>query len=516
MTRDASATERRTSGWAGVAGVAVSLGLTELFAGISASVPSAISAIGAVVVDVSPSWLEDFAISTFGTADKAVLAIGIVVVALLIGWFAGTASARNPVPIIVAFAVAGALGIAAQLAEPMAETAPVIASTLIAMGSGIGIWYGIVVWSRPTGTERAGEVEDMSRRRFMVGVAGAVAVSAVSIGIGRAMIRSRAEAQRAALELPEPVERQLDPTAANDFGLQWVPPIVVSNATFYRIDTALVVPAVDPDKWRLRITGMVDRDVELSYADLNDMPLVERYVTLSCVSNEVGDRLVGNALWTGVPLRDLLDMAGVQAGADQIVGRSVDGWTAGFPTELAFDGRDALVAVGMNREVLPAKHGFPARLVVPGLYGYVSATKWLTEIELTTWDSFDAYWVPRGWSKEGPIKTQSRIDRPRRRDEIPVGSYTLAGVAWAPTLGIDAVEVQIDDGPWTVAELSEPLSGDAWVQWRLDADLELGDHTVRVRATDGTGFTQRERPVPPRPDGAEGWHTVAFSVVEAG
>ncbi len=511
VTDGAPPIDRRHAGWAGVAGVAVSLSLTELFAGISSAVPSAISSIGSAVIDLAPSWLKDFAISAFGTADKAVLAIGIVVVSLMIGWFVGQASVRSPAPMVIAFLIAGAVGIAAQIADPQSETGPVIASTLLAMGAGIATWYGIVRLAQPSASERAGDVEDMSRRRFVVGLAGAATVAVIAVGVGRAMVQSRAEAQRAALILPEPVERQADPTAENDFGLTSLSPIVVSGADFYRIDTALVVPTVDPDDWSLRITGLVDREVELSYAEINEMPLVERYVTLACVSNEVGDDLVGNALWTGVPLRDILDMAGVQAGADQIVGRSVDGWTAGFPTDVAFDGRDALVAVGMNREVLPAKHGFPARLVVPGLYGYVSATKWLREIELTTWDAFDGYWIPRGWAKEAPIKTQSRIDRPRRGQAVPAGSYAAAGVAWAPTKGIAAVEVQLDDGPWTEAELTEPLSADAWVQWKLDVDLADGNHTLRVRATDGTGFTQPEPPVPPRPDGAEGWHSVTFS-----
>ena len=512
MSETSAFVARRRSGWAGVVGVAVSLGLTELFAGMFASVPSAISSIGTVVIDNSPKWLKDFAISAFGTADKAVLAICIVAVALLIGWFVGKASTWRPLPMIVAFVVAGVVGIAAQLADPQGEPAASIASTFVAMGAGMATWYGLVTWWQQSEAEAAGDVEDSSRRRFVVGLAGAATVTVVSIGVGRAMLRSRAEAQRAALELPEPVERQLDPTAANDFDLAGVAPIVVGNTTFYRIDTALVVPSIDPDEWTLKITGLVDREVEFSYRDLNEMDLVERYVTLACVSNTVGDNLVGNALWTGIPLHKLLDEAGVREGADQIVGRSIDGWTAGFPTELAYDGRDALLALGMNREVLPANHGFPARLVIPGLYGYVSATKWITEIELTTWDAFDGYWVPRGWSKEGPIKTQSRIDRPKRRDQIPPGLFTLGGVAWAPTRGIDMVEVQIDDGPWMQAELSEPLSDSAWVQWKIDTDLAEGDHSARVRATDGTGTTQSEAAVPPDPNGAEGWHTVRFSV----
>jgi DMSO/TMAO reductase YedYZ molybdopterin-dependent catalytic subunit len=302
----------------------------------------------------------------------------------------------------------------------------------------------------------------------------------------------------------------MDPTALNDLGLVGLSPIVVGNATFYRIDTALVVPSINPDEWTLTIKGMVDREVVLTYDDISSMPLVERYATLACVSNEVGGRLIGNALWTGVFLRDILDMAGVQPGAEQVVGRSIDGWTSGFPTEFAFDDRDAMLVIGMNREVLPANHGFPVRLVVPGLYGYVSATKWLTEIELTTWDAFDGYWIPRGWSKEGPVKTQSRIDRPKNGSTVETGTFAIAGVAWAPTIGIDYVEVQIDGGEWHRAELSVPLSNNSWIQWTLDSDLGEGEHAVQVRATDATGFTQSERNVSPAPNGAEGWHSISF------
>ncbi|MGI9586445.1 MAG: molybdopterin-dependent oxidoreductase, partial [Acidimicrobiia bacterium] len=381
----------------------------------------------------------------------------------------------------------------------------------IAMGAGLATWYSIVVWTRPqVRPVTDNDATDIGRRRLMLALAGAATVSIVMVGVGRSKLRARAEAQRSALELPAAAESQPDPTAANDFDLPFLTAIVADD-DFYRIDTALVVPAIDPAEWTLTIHGMVDQEIVLTYPDIVEMDIVERYVTLSCVSNGVGDDLVGNALWTGVMLSDLLEMAGVQDGAEQIVGRSVDGWTAGFPAELAFDGRDAMLAIGMNREVLPAKHGFPARLVVPGLYGYVSATKWITEIELTSWDGFDAYWVPRGWSKEGPVKTQSRVDRPMNRAQVDQGNYTFGGVAWAPTRGIQKVEMQIDDGPWVETELSEPLSDDAWVQWKADAMVAEGDHTVRVRATDGTGETQGEEPVPPRPDGAEGWHMNTFT-----
>jgi DMSO/TMAO reductase YedYZ molybdopterin-dependent catalytic subunit len=507
---------RRASAWAGVAGVSVALGLTELFAGLSSAIPSAISSIGAIVVDISPGWLESFAISTFGTADKAVLGIGIFVVALVVGWFLGRASSRTPVPIIVGFTAFAVIGVVAQLTEVGAEAGVVVVTTTIAAGAGLTVWYGIREWTTPRTeaiTDR--DYPSIDRRRLLLAVGAAATVSVVTLSIGRSKIRSRAEAQIAALELADPIESQPDPTAENEFDLTGISPIVVGNATFYRIDSALVVPTIDPEEWTLTVKGMVDNEIVLSYQDLMELPLVERYATLACVSNEVGDRLVGNALWTGVLLTDVLELAGVQDGADQLASRSVDGWSAGFPTELAFDGREPLIAVGMNREVLPANHGFPARLVVPGLYGYVSATKWLKEIELTTWDAFDGYWIPRGWSKDGPIKTQSRIDRPNSGARIDAGSYTFGGVAWAPTVGIDRVEVQVDDGPWLEAELSVPLSDASWIQWSFTADVAEGNHTLRVRATDGTGATQSEDRVRPKPDGAEGWHMIRFVGVAA-
>ena len=287
-----------------------------------------------------------------------------------------------------------------------------------------------------------------------------------------------------------------------------ISPIVTPNGDFYRIDTALVVPSVDVNDWKLSISGMVDRPYTLTFRELIDMGLVETPVTLSCVSNKVGGHLVDNAVWRGVPLADVLNRAGVQRGATQIVGRSVDDWNSGFPTELAFDGRVALVAVAMNGEPLPREHGFPARLVVAGLYGYVSATKWLEEIRLTTWEGFDSYWVPRGWAKRGPIKTQSRIDVPRNNSRVRAGRVAIAGIAWAPTRSIERVEVQIDDGPWVSAELSKNMSVNSWRQWVHAWDARPGKHRIRCRATDGTGYTQTSEIRPPAPDGATGWHTI--------
>ena len=291
---------------------------------------------------------------------------------------------------------------------------------------------------------------------------------------------------------------------------------VVSNSDFYRIDTALSVPQVPKDSWTLRIHGMVDRELELSFADVLARPMIERYVTLSCVSNEVGGGLVGNALFQGVLLKDLLDEAGVQGGATQVVSRSVDGWDCGSPTSMIMDGRDAMLAIAMNGEPLPAEHGYPARLVVPGLYGYVSATKWVTEIELTRWEDFDGYWVPRGWSKEGPVKTMARIDRPRRGRTLEAnaaGVVDIAGLAWAVHRGIGRVEVSIDEGDWIECELGGVPSDDTWRQWRYQwSDAPAGEHRVRARAHDNAGEVQPEEPKSVAPDGAQGYHQVRFSV----
>ncbi len=513
MVRMESSTESiKRTGFAGLGAVAVALGLTELFAGMFTSVPSAMSAVGGVVIDVSPSWLKNFAISFFGTQDKLVLGLSIFAVCVVVGYFLGKRSTASILPILAGFVVFGVAGMAAQMSEPSVAAGAAIAATLVAMGFGLWMFLLLRRWLTPTDHDITdGDWSDVGRRRVLLAVVGAAAVTVVTVSVGRAMLRSRAEAQRASLILPEPVEVMADPTESHDFGIDGVTPVVVGNSTFYRIDTALVVPAVDPDEWSLRIHGLVDREVELSYLDIQRMPQIERYATLSCVSNEVGGRLVGNALWTGVLLKDLLDMAGVQTGASQLVGRSVDDWTAGFPTAYAFDDREAMLAIGMNREILPANHGFPARLVVPGLYGYVSATKWITEIELTTWDAFDGYWIPRGWAKDGPIVTQSRIDRPRARASVQAGPYTFGGVAWAPNIGIDRVELSIDGGPWMDADLAESLSDASWRLWKLDTVVTEGDHEVRVRATDATGYTQTELVHPPAPSGATGWHTVTFS-----
>ncbi len=496
----AAVLSRRARGAAGSVAVAVALAVSELVAGLLSGVPSLVSGIATFVIDIVPKPIKDWAIRTFGIYDKLALAIGIVVVAIVIG---GLVRRRWAPAVFFGF---GAMAALATARSPQVTIAPALVNGGISALAGVGALAFL----------RADRVEtDTERRKFLFQAGSLLALAGVVAAGGR-YLGERARqmlARREEVVLPIPRESAAPVLPVNDFQVENLAPIVVPNDRFYRIDTApFNPPQVDLSTWELKVTGMVDRPISIGYDALLEMPLVERYITLSCVSNEVGGRLVGNALWLGYPLADLLNRAGVQAGAEQIVGRSVDGFTVGFPVEAAFDGREALLAVGMNGEPLPFDHGFPARLVVSGLYGYVSATKWLSEIELTTWDGFDAYWIPRGWAKEAPIKTQSRVDTPRG-GSWGAGIVPVAGVAWAPNRGISRVEVRVDGGPWAEAELSEPLSKDAWVQWKFAWDASPGDHVLQVRATDGDGVVQDEIERRPAPDGATGYHTIGIQIV---
>jgi DMSO/TMAO reductase YedYZ molybdopterin-dependent catalytic subunit len=487
------------------------LGVSELLTGLIPSVPSLIVSIGTGIIDLAPPAVKDLAIETFGTADKPALLVGIVVLSALFGALLGLGGIRSMAIPSVGFLVFGALGAIAAIQDPQSQALPSIMVAAVAAGAGLAAFLAMIRRAR------VGEMPvveaDLARRAFLRGAGAFALLAGVTAVAGRLLVdRVRMASNRAEVVLPSAQTPLPAPAPGSSLSVAGIAPVVTPNDAFYRIDTALSVPSVDLDTWSLKITGMVDRPYELTYDDLLDLPMVERYVTLSCVSNQVGGDLVGNAKWLGVPLTDLLDRAGVQQGADQIVGRSVDGFTIGFPTEVAFDGREALVAVGMNDEPLPFDHGFPARLVVAGLYGYVSATKWLADIELTTWDAFDAYWVPKGWAKEGPIKTQSRIDTPQANARLVAGTRPIAGVAWAPGRGISRVEVQVDEGGWQEATLSEPLSKESWRQWSLNWEAGSGTHTVQVRATDGNGDTQTTMPRPPRPDGATGYHTISVVV----
>ena len=514
------------------------LAVAELITGVVKGASSPVLPVGQEIIDVVPPSVKDWAIDTFGTADKAVLILGTVVSLGVIGSIVGILAVRGARS--AAYAVTGVVGMIGVWAVSM-RPAPSLGKMLPSV-IGTAVSIGVLWWLSPrpeTERSEAGQaaglvpesdlvpVAGSSRRGFVLG-AGIVAVGAVVLGgFGRVLGRRfDIDDERDALTLPEVDDTVPEPSATEtvagaidgtDFGLEGVTPFVVPTSDFYRIDTALSVPQVSREDWSLRIHGMVDNEIELSFADLLERPMIERPITLSCVSNEVGGGLVGNAVWQGVRMKDLLDEAGVDPAATQTVSRSIDGWNCGSPTSVIMDGRDAMVAIAMNGEPLPAEHGYPARLVVPGLYGYVSATKWVTEIEMRRWEDFDGYWVPRGWAKEGPIKVMARIDRPsngRRLDRSDDGAVDIAGLAWAIHRGISRVEVEIDrDGQWRECELAGVPSDDTWRQWRYRwDDFTPGEHRVTARAYDGDGAPQPVGPKGVAPDGAEGYHSVRFTI----
>jgi DMSO/TMAO reductase YedYZ molybdopterin-dependent catalytic subunit len=500
----------------GAVAAAGALGVSELLAGILPGATSLVAAVGQVAIDLQPRGAKDVVVSLFGTNDKLALEIFVVAVGLLIGAVLGILARRRFELGALGFGAFGVIGFLAALGDPLAT--PSMAAVTAAVSAGAGVWLLDSLASRAglrpvRGTPAAG-MPDWSRRSFLIRAAG-VGVAATVAGLaGRALLdRQRVAPAGAGAALPPASVSVPELAAGTDLStsIPDLTPIVMPNDRFYRIDTSLLTPVVDTAGWTLRIHGMVDRETVLTWEELIGLPMFEQYVTISCVSNEVGGNLVGNAKWTGIHLRDVLEMAGVQAAADQLVGRSVDGWTAGMPTAWVMDpGREPMIALKMNDEALPPAHGYPARLIVPGLYGYVSATKWLKELELTTLDSFDGYWVPLGWAKEGPILTQSRIDTPRG-GQVLAGQVPIAGIAWAPDRGISRVEVGID-GAWSEARLSNPISDATWVQWVYDWTAPPGDHVVTVRATDGKGETQPETRTPPAPDGARGWDSISVQV----
>jgi len=472
------------------------------------------------VGDGVPARLEDLASALFGTNDKIALLVGIAVTLALYAAAIGVVGLRRRLaPAYVGVGLFAAVGSWAALTNRAGAPWWAVLPTLVgaAVVAGSLFWFERVARST-TGASAAGpQPQGMqfpsSRRRFFAtaGVLGAGA--GVAALVGRSLdARFSANESRAALELPAPA-RPLGPISTGAQA-ENAASFITPNADFYRIDTALVVPQVPVESWSMDVTGLVDRPMTLTYADLLDRELVEQDITLTCVSNTIGGELIGTARWLGVRLDDLLDEAGIDPSATQIVGRSVDGYTCGFPVA-ALDGRDALVAIGMNGEPLPLEHGFPARLIVPGLYGYVSATKWLSEIELTTFEAFDHYWVPRGYAVEAPIKLQSRIDTPRGLDRIAPGPFVIGGVAWAQTVGIDAVEISIDDGPWLPAELADEVNDVTWRQWSLPWNATPGRHSITVRAKDRNGSIQTADRSEPLPDGATGHHTVVVLVDEA-
>ncbi|SSC23111.1 Oxidoreductase molybdopterin binding domain-containing protein, partial [Klenkia terrae] len=494
---------RAAAALAGVLSAAVALGVGEFAAGLLGA-ESPVVAVADAAVAATPEGLKQFAIASFGTADKAVLVAGVLVVVGL--WAAATGLAGRlrrwaGIAGVVVFGLLGALAAATAPAGSPLDVAP----PLLAAAAG-----AVVLPALLTRFGAAGRAPAAGRRGFVLATGAALGTAVVAGGGGLVLQRRLAVADaRADLVLPratDPAPRL--PDGADLVGaVDGLTPLITDAADFYRVDTAIQVPQLDPSRWSLTLSGMFDRPGSITLAELFDRPdVVERDITLTCVSNEVGGTLAGTARWLGVPLGPLLQEFGIRSGADQLLCRSSDGMTIGTPTRAALDIADAMLAFGMNGEPLPVEHGFPVRMVVPGLYGYVSACKWLTGIEATTFDAQDAYWVQRGWAAEGPIKIASRIDTPVR--DVDAGQVVVAGVAWAQGTGIELVEVRVDDGRWREAELSPEVGPDLWRQWYLPVDLDRGTHQVSVRATDADGRRQPEEQAPPFPDGATGWHTV--------
>ena len=497
----------------GLLATAVGLAAAELVVGLVQGSSSPVVPVGQEFIDWTPKWLKNWAIEQFGTSDKAVLVSGALIVVLGLGVIVGILMMRGERA--GAFALTGAIGVVGAWAV-LIRPDPTIAKLLpTIVGTGVSIavlwWLG----PKPQVSEEDGRrvMMGVDRRQFLTGAVTVGSAAAVTGGVGR-VLQQRFEVNEERANLAIPNVDNAAQAVPGDFELavEGIESFVVPNDNFYRIDTALVVPQVRVDTWKLQISGLVDNPIELTFDDLLARPQIERYITLSCVSNPVGGDLVGNALWQGVLLKEILDEAGAQPDAEQVVSRSIDGWTCGSPLESIMDGRDAMLAIAMNGEPLPAQHGYPVRIVVPGLFGYVSATKWVTDIRLTRWDEFDAYWIPRGWSKLGPVKTMARIDTPRSGSKR-TGEVAIGGVAWAVHRGVSKVQIRVDEGEWRDAEMASVPSNDTWVQWvyRLN-DVEPRKHTIEARAFDGMGEPQPSEPAAVAPNGAQGYHRISLTI----
>ena len=548
---------RRRAFAAGAVGMVVTFGVVELVHGLYQLVPSVLLAVAQRIIELTPGDFATRAVETLGAADIPTLIATVVILTVALAGFLAYLSLRSRVAALFGVGMLAVVALFAAFSEPFIDPVATVLTVLGALGAGTGIAFfllrasglqeraaapeagGLAEYSgqsppQPfTGRSREAHSRDgiaVSRRNFVL-LSGAAAVAGLAAG-GAGRVLSNEEGSSVAAPESNPLqpsqrggpatassgpETLPRPPAEASFDVSGMPPLFTPNEDFYLIDTAISSPRINRDRWTLNIKGAVDNPIELSYDDLLSLPTREADITLSCISNEVGGGLISNARWTGVLLSDVLNEAGmspdkITSASEQLVGRSADDWTSGFPTYLALDGREALVAFGMNDEELPLKHGYPVRLVVPGLYGYVSATKWLTEIELTDW-GFDAYWIKRGWSKEGPILTQSRIDTVKDGDTLSAGTVQIGGIAWAPHRGIERVEVSTDGGEtWSDASLAAQLDIDAWRQYVYDWEAQPGEHTLKVRATDGEGETQTKTEAPPHPSGATGYHTIEVAV----
>jgi DMSO/TMAO reductase YedYZ molybdopterin-dependent catalytic subunit len=499
------------SGLAGLLTGAVALGIAELTAAVTGPNGAPVTAVGETAINLTPVPVKEFAIAHFGTHDKAALVTGIVVLLAAFAVLIGVLAVRRLAYGLAALAVFAAVGVAAAISQGGAlNVVPTLAGSAAAAVTLVLMVRAI----RRTGLARGPGGKGPGRRRFLIVGVGAAALGVAAGGLGNALLgRFSVASSRAAVRLPGPAVPAAAIPAGTDLRIPGLTPFMTSNASFYRVDTDLVLPQVSPETWTLTIDGMVDRPVELTFAELLKMPLTEADITLVCVSNQVGGTYNGNATWLGVPLAGLLRRAGVRAGADQVLSAATDGMTISTPVATIMDGRNALLAVGMNGQPLPVAHGFPARMIVPGLYGYVSATKWVTKLTLTTFARQKAYWTQRGYSAQAPIKTESRIDVPKPLSQVKAGRITVAGVAWAPAKGIAKVEVSADNGPWQKARLAASGGIDTWRQWMWGWDARPGLHNLRVRATDNSGATQTPQRAYPVPNGASGWDSVVVTVM---
>ena len=509
---------------------AVAVGAGQLMAGITGPAGSPVVVVGQLQIDHTPPALKNFAISAFGSHDKQVLVSGILVVLGLFAAALGVLAMRRLWYGLAGLAIFGAVGVIAAVTRP-AATAGTVVPTLAAVAAAVVAMLVLVraarasvLASRP---EAAGPAPDAptlpgpggwppqpGRRRFLA-VAGAAAGTAAVTGLGGRVLAGRfsVTSTRAALRIPAAAHPAPAVPSGADLHIPGLAPFTTPSQAFYRVDTAIVLPQVSPRDWQLRIHGMVSKQIRIGFAELIRRPLIEDYITLCCVSNPVGGPYIGNALWLGASLASLLREAGIRPGADQLLCTSADGFTSGAPAHAVMDGRDALLAVAMNGTALPVAHGFPVRMVVPGFYGYVSACKWLTDIEVTTYAAAVAYWsAGRGWSQRAPVKTESRIDVPSGNSPLAAGRTRVAGVAWAQHKGIEAVEVRADGGSWQQARLAAVPGLDTWRQWVWDWDATPGRHLLQARATDKTGYTQTPVQAPPEPNGATGYPSVSVTV----
>jgi len=519
---------------AGVLAGAVAVGAGQLVAGLISPGASPVVAVGQLQIDFTPPALKNFAIRAFGSHDKQILVGGILVVLALFAAALGVLAARRLAYGLAGLGVFAAIGVTAAATRPAATPAGVLPALAAAAAAAAALPVLIRAATRPGTAPRqaspAGQPPPPGssapaapgpapagpppgRRRFLIVSGAAAGAAAAGVLAGRALAgRFSVAGAQAALRLPAPAHPVPALPAGADLRIAGLSPFLTSNAAFYRVDTAIVLPQVAPGSWMLRIHGLVRREVTVSFGQLIRRPLTEDYITICCVSNPVAGPYIGNARWLGASLASLLRQAGIRPGADQLLCTSADGFTSGVPVQAVLDGRDALLAVAMNGAALPIAHGFPVRMVVPGLYGYVSACKWITDIEVTTYAANTAYWARRGWDAQAPIKTESRIDVPADGSTVPAGRTTVAGVAWAQHKGIDAVQVRADRGPWQQARLAAVPGIDTWRQWAWRWQATPGSHLIEARATDATGYTQTPAQAPPEPNGATGYPAITITV----